>query len=314
MSTPVEPDTNKRSVEHQASETAMATATMRALAAYDEKEEIRGRDSLAEIFLTEDRKRPLQDPAARAWVMKNKLTPGAYEFMLARTAFFDHIVELALRDNLPQIVFLGAGYDSRPYRFQDLIQATRIFELDAQPTQQRKQELLHQASIPIPEHLAFVPINFNTDDLQEVLVRAGYNRNQKTLFVWEGVTYYLSPQAVDDILSFIRSNSPLGSSICFDYAALSPEALSEDSAKKLRERLKSDHPAEPTRFGIREGELESFLSERGYHIIEHLTPQEMEQKYLTLRDGSSAGMLPALFRLVHATAASPALLGDPLST
>jgi methyltransferase (TIGR00027 family) len=314
MSTPVEPDTNKRSVEHQASETAMATATMRALAAYDEKEEIRGRDSLAEIFLTEDRKRPLQDPAARAWVMKNKLTPGAYEFMLARTAFFDHIVEQALRDNLPQIVFLGAGYDSRPYRFQDLIQATRIFELDAQPTQQRKQELLHQASIPIPEHLAFVPINFNTDDLQEVLVRAGYNRNQKTLFVWEGVTYYLSPQAVDDILSFIRSNSPLGSSICFDYAALSPEALSEDSAKKLRERLKSDHPAEPTRFGIREGELESFLSERGYHIIEHLTPQEMEQKYLTLRDGSSAGMLPALFRLVHATAASPALLGDPLST
>jgi methyltransferase (TIGR00027 family) len=314
MSTPVEPDTNKRSVEHQASETAMATATMRALAAYDEREEIRGRDSLAEIFLTEDRKRPLKDPATRAWVMKNKLTPGAYEFMLARTAFFDHIVELALRDNLPQIVFLGAGYDSRPYRFQDLIQATRIFELDAQPTQQRKQELLHQASIPIPEHLAFVPINFNTDDLQEVLVRAGYNRNQKTLFVWEGVTYYLSPQAVDDILSFIRSNSPLGSSICFDYAALSPEALSEDSAKKLRERLKSDHPAEPTRFGIREGELESFLSERGYHIIEHLTPQEMEQKYLTLRDGSSAGMLPALFRLVHATAASPALLGDPLST
>jgi methyltransferase (TIGR00027 family) len=246
--------------------------------------------------------------------MKNKLTPGAYEFMLARTAFFDHIVEQALRDNIPQIVFLGAGYDSRPYRFQDLIQATRIFELDAQPTQQRKQELLHQASIPIPEHLAFVPINFNTDDLQEVLVRAGYNRNQKTLFVWEGVTYYLSPQAVDDILSCIRSNSPLGSSICFDYAALSPEALSEDSAKKLRERLKSDHPAEPTRFGIREGELESFLSERGYHIIEHLTPQEMEQKYLTLRDGSSAGMLPALFRLVHATAASQALLGDPLST
>jgi len=306
MSTPVEPDTNKRSVEHQASETALATATMRALAAYDEREEIRGRDYLAEIFLTEDRQRPLGDPAARAWVMKNKITPGAYEFMLARTAFFDHIVEQALRDNIPQIVFLGAGYDSRPYRFHDLIQDTRVFELYAQPTQQRKQELLRQASIPIPERLAFVPVNFNADDLQEVLVGAGYNRDQKTLFVWEGVTYYLSTQAVDDILSFIRSNSPLGSSLCFDYAALSPEALSEDSAKKLRERLRSDHPAEPTRFGIREGELESFLSERGYHVIEHLTPQVMEQKYLTLRDGAPAGRLPALFRLVHATVAGPA--------
>jgi len=306
MPAPLDPETNKRSVEHQPSETALATATMRALAAYDEREEIQGRDYVAEIFLTDDRKRPLKDPAARAWVMKNKITPGAYEFMLARTAFFDQIVERALRDNIPQIVFLGAGYDSRPYRFQDLIQATRIFELDAQPTQQRKQELLHQASIPIPERLAFVPINFNTDDLQEVLVGAGYNRNQKTLFVWEGVTYYLSTQAVDDILSFIRSNSPLGSSLCFDYAALSPEALSEDSAKKLRERLRSDHPAEPTRFGIREGELESFLSERGYHVIEHLTPQAMEQKYLTLHDGSLAGRLPALLRLVHAKVAGPA--------
>ena len=61
----MDPDTNKRSVEHQPSETAMATATMRALAAHDEREEIRGRDYLAEIFLTEDRKRPLKDPAGQ---------------------------------------------------------------------------------------------------------------------------------------------------------------------------------------------------------------------------------------------------------
>jgi hypothetical protein len=47
----------------------MATATMRALAAYDEREDIRGRDHLAEIFLTNDRKRLLPDPAARAWVV-----------------------------------------------------------------------------------------------------------------------------------------------------------------------------------------------------------------------------------------------------
>jgi methyltransferase (TIGR00027 family) len=281
----------------------MATATMRALAAYDEREEIRGPDYLAEIFLTQDRKRPLKDPAARAWLMKNKITPSAYEFMLARTAFFDQVVEQALRGNIPQLVFLGAGYDSRPYRFQSLVQSTKIFELDAQPTQQRKQELLHQAHLPIPPQLVFVPINFDTDDLKDALTRAGYCRDERTFFVWEGVTYYLSPQAVDDTLSFIRANSPPGSSICFDYAALSREALSEDGAQKLRERLKTDHPGEPTKFGIREGGLEAFLSERGYLIVEHLTPGEMEEKYLTLGDRSSAGRPPALFRLVHATVA-----------
>jgi O-methyltransferase involved in polyketide biosynthesis len=114
-------------------------------------------------------------------------------------------------------------------------------------------------------------------------------------------TYYLSAKVVDATLGFIRSNSLTGSSICFDYASLSPEALDESGVKKLRELMKSDHPAEPTKFGIREGTLELFLSERGYAIIEHLTPREIEGKYLTLRDGSPAGKLPALFCLVHAS-------------
>lgn len=300
MSNRMEADTNKRSIQHQPSETAMATATMRALAAYDEREEIRGPDYLAEIFLTEDRKSPLKDPMVRQWVMKNKITPGAYEFMIARTAFFDDVVEHALRENLPQIVFLGAGYDTRPYRFKDLIQDTRIFELDTQPTQQLKQELLHQARIPIPEQLAFVPINFNTDNLEDVLFKAGFSRDQGALFVWEGITYYLSAQIVDDTLRFVRSNSPAGSSICFDYASLSPEALNEDGVKKLRHLMESDHPAEPTKFGIPQGNLDTFLLERGYEVVEHLTPSEMERKYLSLRDGSSAGRVPALFSLVHA--------------
>jgi O-methyltransferase involved in polyketide biosynthesis len=55
--------------------------------------------------------------------------------------------------------------------------------------------------------------------------------------------------------------------------------LSEEGARKLREQLKSNHPGEPTRFGIREGELEAFLSDRGYIIVEHLTPGESAGRY-----------------------------------
>src|SRR5512136_33425 len=122
----------------QPSETAIATAFVRALAARDEREEMRGPDTLAEIFLPEETKRPLTDPAARAYVLRSRLTPGTYEFMIARTAFFDRIVAEALQANVAQVVFLGAGYDSRPYRFAHLIRDTRLFELDTRPTQQRK--------------------------------------------------------------------------------------------------------------------------------------------------------------------------------
>jgi methyltransferase (TIGR00027 family) len=277
----------------------MATATMRALAAHDEREEIRGSDYLAEVFLTEDRKAPLKDLAVRQWVMKNKITPGAYEFMIVRTASFDHVVRDGLLQNIPQIVLLGAGYDSRPYRFKELVRETRIFELDARPTQLRKKEVLEQAGIPLPAHLVFVPIDFNRENLKDVLPAAGFSRDQRALFVWEGVTYYLPAKVVDDTLEAIRDISCVGSSVCFDYASLSPEALSEEGIKKLRELMKSDHPAEPTKFGTPQGKLEAFLAERGYVLIEHLSPSEMETRYLTLRDSSTAGKVPALFSLVH---------------
>ncbi len=284
----------------------MGAATLRSLATYDEREEIRGPDYLAEIFLAEDRKTRFKDPKVRQWVIKNKVTPGAYEFMIARTAFFDHVVRDALLEKVSQIVFLGAGYDSRPYRFKELLGDTRVFELDAAPTQLSKKDVLERAGVAMPSHLAFVPIDFNRDKLRDVLLAAGFSTGQRALFVWEGVTYYLPAKAVDDTLEAVREMALAGSSICFDYASLSPEIQSEEGAKKLREHMKARYPGEPTRFGIPHGKLGEFLADRGYVVIENLGPSEMEAKYLALRDGSTAGKVPALFSLVHAALSSKA--------
>jgi methyltransferase (TIGR00027 family) len=304
--------TKNNSIENKASGTAMATAFMRALAAYDPREEMRGNDHLAEIFLEEKQKKPLKDPAIRAWVMKNKIAPGAYEFMIARTAFFDRIVEQALKENREQVVLLGAGYDSRPYRFGEFNQDTKIFELDAKPTQQRKKECLQQAQISISEQISFVPINFETDNLRDTLMEAGFSREKKTLFIWEGVTYYLSTEVVDNMLAFVRSNSPSGSSISFDYASLSDEALNEDGAKELRKHMQSQHSNEPTKFGIRAGKIEAFLAERGFEVIEHLTAAEMNEKYLSMGGYSDVGKVPSLFCLVYATVIEEVMTGHCL--
>lgn len=303
MSLPPQPEAGPKPAPREPWETAMATAMMRALAAYDEREEIRCRDDLAEAFLAPEGRRLLVDRASREATLKHRTAPGMYEFMIARTAFFDEVVERALREDIPQMVFLGAGYDTRPYRFRALIKSTRIFELDLAPTQQRKQVLLREAGVPIPEQVAFVAVDFRRDDFGDVLRAAGYDTRQSALFVWEGVTYYLSAEVVDEMLARVRAIAPAGGSICFDYASLSPEALGEDGVKKLREKMRADHPGEPAKFGIRAGELESFLAARGFSVVEHLAPEEMEARYLTLRDGSRAGKLPQLFHLVLARVA-----------
>jgi methyltransferase (TIGR00027 family) len=248
---------NEKSIEHTPSETAMGAVTLRALAAI----EGRGRDYLAEIFLAEDRKSAFRDPIIRESIIKKGLIPGMYEFIVARTIFFDLIVEQALRENIPQIIFMGAGYDSRPYRFRELIKDTRIFELDSPLTQKHKKDMLHQGKIPIPNQLVFLPVNFNRDNLGDVLTNAGFIRGHKSLFVWEGVTYYLQAKVIDDTLNILKTISSAGSSICFDYASLSPASLKDHGMIKLRELMKSRYPGEPTFFGIQEGTIGSFLLE-----------------------------------------------------
>lgn len=278
----------------------MTVAFCRALATVDEREELRGPDYLAEIFLTEDGKRPLKDQAARKWVMDNLMTGGVYEYFIARTAYLDQVVADALRENIPQIVFLGAGYDTRSYRLRELIRDTKIFEVDIISTQQRKKQLLETARISIPEQLTFISINFEKDDFSDLFAKAGFKRNHKTLFIWEGVTYYLTPEAVDSTLDFVKNNSPAGSTICFDYSADAPDMDERYGVKQTKESMKATYTAERVQFKIAEGTIDSFLTERGYQMTVHLTPEEMERMYLTLGNGTLAGKVVANLCLVQA--------------
>jgi methyltransferase (TIGR00027 family) len=276
----------------------MGAATLRALAALDEA--VRGPDFLAEIFLTVEIRSALQDPALRKPALSRKTIPGMYEFMIARTAFFDSLVEGALSEGTPQIVFLGAGYDTRPYRFRELIMKSRIFELDAGPTQRRKLDILKSNGIPIPPELVYVPVNFNTGNFTESLRKAGFDKDLKTLFIWEGVTYYLPPAVIDVTLRLIKSCSPAGSSIGFDYASHSPEILAQESVRKLGETMRSKYAGEPVSFSLKAGALENYLTARGYAIDKHLAAKEMKREYLSF-PGAPGEDIPAVLCLVHAS-------------
>jgi methyltransferase (TIGR00027 family) len=291
---------NQDSPAMQASGTAMATAFLRALAASDPRADIRGNDSLAEIFLDAERCRPLHDPQLRAWLMQNRIAAGAYEFMIARTAFFDEVFTQALKAGVSQVVLLGAGYDSRPYRFADQTGRARIFELDGAPTQVRKLDCLRAAGVSIPAQVALVAVDFEKDDLASSLLQAGFRPQQTSLFLWEGVTYYLSAGAVDYMLAFVSSHSPAGSAIAFDYAALSGQALKETGARELRSHLQSQHSNEPIKFGIPADGIGTFLKERGFDAIRHLTAAEMREKYLAGSRYPELNDPPSLLCLVQA--------------
>jgi len=152
---------SKKGVEQKHSETAIFAALYRAVAnkEYINSERL-GPDYLAEYFLPPHFKFLIKFKKIRLNVQKkaHKLTPGMYEYMIARTVFFDQAVKDALNNKFSQIVILGAGYDTRAYRYAALNKETKIFELDVATTQKRKRTCLKKAQIDILR----IPVKSNT--------------------------------------------------------------------------------------------------------------------------------------------------------
>ena len=296
---------SEKGVEKRHSETALFAALYRAIANKEFKNEGFASDYLAEYFLPSHFKFFIKFKNIRANIKNksNKLTPGIYEYMLARTAFFDNVFIDALNKNIPQIVLLGAGYDTRAYRFAKLNNATKIIELDVETTQNRKKKCLKKAQIDIPKHVTLVPIDFNQESLKKVIEQAGYDNNEKTLFIWEGVSYYLEPKSVDATLEFVNNSSHNESVIAFDYAiSISEENVNNYyGVKEFAQTWKKHRSNELFKFSIDEGKLESFLEKRGLKIVNHFDNKEIEKTFLLNKNGSLIGQITGWFRFASAS-------------
>lgn len=201
---------------------------------------------------------------------------GAIEFILVRERYIDDFLMNALQEGLDQVVILGAGFDTRAYRIPG-IEKTRVFEVDHPATQEHKMKRLNRVIRPLPGHVTFVPVDFNTQTLAEVLQKSGYNQTGKTLFIWQGVVMYLTQEGVDNTLRFIAERSGAGSAVVFDY--FYNETLRDMKMKNAQRVTKMMD--ETLMFGIDEGQLEPFLAQRGFEKIRNTTDGELEELYLT---------------------------------
>jgi methyltransferase (TIGR00027 family) len=281
--------TINRRIETKASRTAAYTCFSRACATREKDPHFRGPDTMAEVILPPVPRFMLEYAPLRKFLMRKMFPAGIYEYVCARTKVMDAAFLEALEDRFAQIVLLGAGFDTRALRFADRNHGTKVFELDAPTTQEPKFEIFRKKRLNIPPELAFASIDFDREDIFDVLTRAGYRDGQKTLFLWEGVSMYLSAQAVDGTLAFIQKHAARGSQFVFDYIYASvlrqenryygEQGIFETVAKT----------GEGWMFGLEEGEVEPFLAERGFEMLAHYTPVELEKLYLTAEDGTLHG-------------------------
>lgn len=291
-------------VQQKPSQTALFAALHRAIANKESDHQQFGPDHLAQIFLPANFRFFIRFKRMRANIRArfNKFLPGLHAYMTARTTHFDSLFADALDKGFPQIVLLGAGYDTRAHRFAARNHATKVIELDSAPTQNRKKDCLRKARIEVPPQVTFAPIDFNRESLQDVLEKAGYQSQQKTLFIWEGVTYYLEPPAVDATLQFFSQTAHNESLLAFDYAvSISEENQDLYGVKEFFETMKAEHGEERLMFAIEEGKTDSFLAQRGLQLCTHLDNQQIEKQYLHDGTASPLGPITGHFRFALAS-------------
>ena len=209
------------------------------------------------------------------------IVPGFHEFFIARTRYIDDYLQDRIDKGLEQLVILGAGYDSRAYRFDALVHQTKVFEVDHPATQDAKKARVLERFKALPAHVSYIPVDFIEEDFQAGLFANGYDRQLKTLFIWEGVTMYVDSDTVEKTLDFIANNVGNGSSLIFDYTY--PEVLAGTfERKEAKEWLQITQGSdEPLLFGIDQDNIEKFLTDRGFSNVVSVSSEYFNRVYFT---------------------------------
>ena len=223
-----------------------------------------------------------------AW-LSEKLAPGFHEHLIARTKFIDELIEKSAVNGIEQYVILGAGYDSRAHRLE-LPSSLKIFEVDQPEVSDNKLAKLPK-ELPNSENVTYVNIDFSYQSLTDQLISAGFDQEKSTIFTLEGVSQYITKEAVSSTIKELASLTRDTNSIFFmsyvdELLDKNPEACFGEGypnpAKKasLIKGL-SAKVGEPWISFYSCAEIEDLLSQNDYSIQENVTLEDLNSLYFS---------------------------------
>jgi methyltransferase (TIGR00027 family) len=202
--------------------------------------------------------------------------PGLWASMNCRKRYIADKVTESL-DGIDAVVVLGAGFDTLAYRLAKKT-GIPIFEVDQPVNIDRKAAAVQRALGQQPASVRLVPLDFERDDVLNVLAEHGYRPDSRTFFVWEAVTQYLSPEAVDATLERLRRATP-GSRLVFTYVRRDfIDGTNLYGAEALYRRFR--RRAQLWRFGLPPDEVATFLAGHGWRLAEQAGPDLILHRYV----------------------------------
>jgi methyltransferase (TIGR00027 family) len=217
------------------------------------------------------------------WVGKRLLFRWARPVIagiLIRARYTEDRLQQAVAAGIRQYLILGAGLDSFAWRRPAWADGVRIIEVDHPATQTAKRQRLEKLGLDCPQHLEFVPVDFERESISDGLARSSFAAERPAFISWMGVVAYLSPEAVSNTLRALAAATAPGSEIVFDY--LIPEELwaAEDLRVLAIGKKEVVRRGEPLLSSLDPRQLPVLLQPWGFELVENLSPSELESRYL----------------------------------
>lgn len=278
--------------ETEVSRTAQYIALFRAIESNQPQNKRLFNDPLASLFLDTGLQLavkitalPLIGNTVINYIQKRGM--GGLSASIARTKYIDDLVKRAVDGGAKQVIILGAGFDTRAMRLP-FLKGMPVLEIDHPNTSDYKLDVFKKNNIQSPSTISYLQIDFNKKGLLEFAIEKNINFSVPTVIIWEGVTSYLSSEAIDRSFEFFQKFVS-GSSIIFTYlhrlALDNPNAFK--GVTKMKELLKKKE--ENWTFGFYPEKLPNYLQTYGLTMYEDNGAVEYRNMYMPERKSLLSG-------------------------
>jgi len=203
-------------------------------------------------------------------------TLGLVDHVSLRRAAIDEALARALAAGVRQLVVLGAGLDGRAWRLPALREVT-VLEVDHPATQAGKRRRV-AGRTPLAADVRFVAVDFERDDLGQRLAEHGHAIDQPTAWIWEGVTPYLHPPAIEATLTAVGERSAVGSRLLATYAVPELVPWNVPGLPNLTEAAFAVL-GEPLHGAMTTEELAARLAAHGFVLVEDTSNRDWARRH-----------------------------------
>lgn len=194
---------------------------------------------------------------------------------LGRSRYCEETLETAVRTGTCQYVILGCGYDT--FEFRNKYPKLQIFEIDKETLITDKLGRISRAGLTVPENVRYIATDLSVSNIEEVLVKSGFDKRKKALFSCLGLLYYLTNDEISKLFESIAKISANGSAVVFDF----PDShLFSSNVPRVKDMLKmAELSGEQMKSCFGYSELEKMLEQNGFLLYELLNHEEIQHRF-----------------------------------